>query len=214
MMTCKCECCRIDKEITRDNFRRNSSDKFHTICRICEDKVKYEKHINIDGLLWCKICGEYLPEDAFNISPHKNKYRRGRDTRCKKCRTTQSRMSRNIKTGSAGINRIMQERFLAAKLRSSKKEIAFDISEEYLHELLLNQQGKCAITGIELTFDLGKGRKYTNVSIDRINSNLGYIKDNVQLVCMVINQMKSDLTLEELKYFCKKLIDYSDGTIT
>lgn len=53
---------------------------------------------------------------------------------------------------------------------------------------------------------MGKGRIYTNVSVDRIDSNKGYLKDNVQLVCMVINQMKSDLNLDELKYYCQEII--------
>jgi hypothetical protein len=57
-----------------------------------------------------------------------------------------------------------------------------------------------------MTYLMGKGRIYTNVSVDRIDSNKGYLKDNVQLVCMVINQMKSDLNLDELKYYCQEII--------
>lgn len=34
-----------------------------------------------------------------------------------------------------------------------------------------------------------------NISIDRINSDLGYTKDNIQLIGAMINRMKSDLTL-------------------
>lgn len=28
------------------------------------------------------------------------------------------------------------------------------------------------------------------------------------LVCMAVNQMKSDLTIEQLKYFCKSILEY------
>lgn len=39
-------------------------------------------------------------------------------------------------------------------------------------------------------------------------TTLGYIKGNIQLVCMAVNQMKSDLTIEQLKYFCKSILEY------
>jgi hypothetical protein len=50
------------------------------------------------------------------------------------------------------------------------------------------------------------GRILTNLSIDRIDSKKGYIKDNIQFVCMAINQMKSDLTLDELYFFCENIL--------
>jgi hypothetical protein len=50
------------------------------------------------------------------------------------------------------------------------------------------------------------GRILTNLSIDRIDSKKGYIKDNIQFVCMAVNQMKSDLTLDELYFFCESIL--------
>ncbi len=41
-----------------------------------------------------------------------------------------------------------------------------------------------------------------NISIDRINSDLGYTKNNIQLVSAMINRMKSDLTSKEFIDFC------------
>ena len=40
----------------------------------------------------------------------------------------------------------------------------------------------------------------------RIDPSLGYIKGNLQLVCMAVNQMKNDLTIEQLKYFCRSIL--------
>lgn len=42
-----------------------------------------------------------------------------------------------------------------------------------------------------------------NVSVDRIDSKKGYTRDNVQLVCMAINQMKSDLDNNTFYNLCK-----------
>lgn len=47
------------------------------------------------------------------------------------------------------------------------------------------------------------GRIPTNVSVDRIDSKKGYTRDNVQLVCMAINQMKSDLDNNTFYNLCK-----------
>ena len=89
-----------------------------------------------------------------------------------------------------------------------KKDIQCNIDLQYLHELWNTQKGLCALSGIPMTYYFDSGRVPTNVSVDRINSNLGYIKGNLQLVCMAVNQMKSDLTIEQLKYFCKSILEY------
>ena len=57
-----------------------------------------------------------------------------------------------------------------------------------------------------MTFKMNNGRVNTNVSVDRIDSTKGYLQDNIQLVCMAVNQMKNDLEINELIYFCKQII--------
>ena len=62
-----------------------------------------------------------------------------------------------------------------------------------------NQEGLCNITKIPLTFIkiLDGNKIHTNLSIDRIDSTKGYEIDNIQLVCSIINIMKSTLSMEE-----------------
>jgi hypothetical protein len=57
-----------------------------------------------------------------------------------------------------------------------------------------------------MTYTFDNGRTFTNISIDQINPNAGYVEGNIQLVCMAINQMKSDMSLEELYMFSEALI--------
>jgi hypothetical protein len=57
-----------------------------------------------------------------------------------------------------------------------------------------------------MTFELNAGRTPTNLSVDRINPNEGYTENNTQLVCMAINQMKSDFTNDEIYKFCKNFV--------
>ena len=47
-----------------------------------------------------------------------------------------------------------------------------------------------------------RSRRQTNASVDRIDSNRGYVEDNVQLVCKAVNLMKNELTMDELDYWC------------
>ena len=57
-----------------------------------------------------------------------------------------------------------------------------------------------------MTFEQGNGRISTNVSIDQINPKEGYTIGNIQLVCMAINQMKSDLNMDEVYMFCEGIL--------
>jgi len=50
---------------------------------------------------------------------------------------------------------------------------------------------------------INKGKLFNNISIDRINSFNGYTENNVQLVCSVVNRMKSNLSLEQFYNVCK-----------
>lgn len=95
-------------------------------------------------------------------------------------------------------------------LRSKKKYgIITDIDLEYLYELYNNQNGKCAYSGITMTASdiVGNGRSSTSISIDRIDSNKGYVKENVVLVCWKVNAAKSDLTMVEFIEMCKAVCE-------
>ena len=41
-----------------------------------------------------------------------------------------------------------------------------------------------------------------NISVDRIDSNKDYSKDNIQLVGAIINRIKSDLSNDEFTEIC------------
>lgn len=58
------------------------------------------------------------------------------------------------------------------------RDITFDITFDYIWDLFLEQNQKCALTGLPLSFDL----KNQTASLDRKDSKLGYIEDNLQWV--------------------------------
>ena len=84
-----------------------------------------------------------------------------------------------------------------ARKRSKTRKAAgkFNLTMESMLNLLwVEQKGKCAVSGVELTHESHSPYKF---SIDRIESNKGYIISNVQIVSTIINTAKSDLTTSE-----------------
>lgn len=80
----------------------------------------------------------------------------------------------------------------------------FNLDLDYLRELWNNQNGVCPYTKIKLTLNThrkqNKDFRYS-ASLDRIDSNKGYIKGNVQFISTAINYMKSTMSDEECKEF-------------
>ena len=63
-----------------------------------------------------------------------------------------------------------------------------------LIKLYIKQKGKCAMTGIVFDYD-------NKPSLDRINSSLGYIKGNVQLLTYKANKFKWNFTNNNLNKY-------------
>jgi transposase len=97
-----------------------------------------------------------------------------------------------------------------AKCRVRKKE--FTITLEYVADLWEEQGGKCAISGLKMNdprnwTDAHQRRKNgpLNGSLDRINSNYGYVEGNVQWTCTFANYAKNNYDNNEIKKIFNKL---------
>jgi nicotinic acid mononucleotide adenylyltransferase len=106
--------------------------------------------------------------------------------------------------------------FTSIKKGAASRKIEFNITIEYLWELFLQQNKKCALSGMALSFaDTRKNKnKKKTVSVDRIDSSKGYINGNVQWVHKTINIMKNSLSDEEFIEFCRKVSEknsHKDG---
>ena len=75
---------------------------------------------------------------------------------------------------------------------------------EFLKQLYQKQSGKCAISNLSMTFD--RNCEYA-VSVDRIDSNIGYHPDNIHLTCWWVNRMKLDWHLEDFRSKVRLLSD-------
>ena len=97
------------------------------------------------------------------------------------------------------------------RLNARRRNIIYNITPEYLYNLLLKQDGKCAISGIQL-YLVNKYTNYTEqtASIDRIDSKHGYIEGNVQWVHKHINVMKGSHSEEYFINLCKEIAKYNE----
>lgn len=97
--------------------------------------------------------------------------------------------------------------FHGAKIRN----LEFDLTMEYIWDLYEKQNGKCALSGIPIEFGLEGPHDRKNVSLDRIDSSLGYIEGNVWWVDKDINLIKADLKLDEFIETCNKIANHNSN---
>lgn len=95
---------------------------------------------------------------------------------------------------------------------AKKRKLEINITIEYIWDLFLKQDRKCALSGIELFFPpkigLVKNKNKQTASLDRIDNNKGYIEGNVQWIHTDINYIKQDYTEKELLYYIIKIYKY------
>ena len=133
----------------------------------------------------CDACGETKPLSAFS------KQRK----RCKPC---QSKYQASIRASSP-------EQFLFSRALNRR---ASELTKSDLRDLWDSQDGKCAVTGLHMTYKPKSLRESTglNASVDRIDSRLGYTKANSRLVCHRVNYMRGAGEDADLLWWCKQIV--------
>lgn len=133
-----------------------------------------------------------------------------------KCGEISWRLATHLKNGKTNACKACSKRgdihnFIYSKfnitekgLKTRKKvgNLEFNITPEYL-EKLYNENHICVYTGIDLSYDNNLNVKDNFLSIDRIDSNIGYIEGNIQFVHKSINMMKGTLSHKEFINFCE-----------
>lgn len=105
-----------------------------------------------------------------------------------------------------GVGELSATYYYRTRRNARLRNMAFEVSIEYLWNLYKEQEGKCALTGLPIPF--GKYTKEKNeASLDRVDSSKGYIEGNVQWVHKDINHMKWDLTPERFIQLCKLVVE-------
>lgn len=95
-----------------------------------------------------------------------------------------------------------------AKQRAARAGRVFEIDREFLEGMWAGQNGKCALSGRSFNLSFADGGPHPDgPSLDRIDSSLGYSKDNVRLVTYAVNTALSNFGEEFLVSLCKDILD-------
>lgn len=112
-----------------------------------------------------------------------------KSVKCKLCASEDQKQSRS----KYPIKHLLKDAKYHAKQRNRK----FDICEQDIINQLAKQNNKCAISGLSFS-------EY-KISLDRIDSTKDYTPDNIQLVTIQVNRMKSDFVQEDFINTCKAI---------
>jgi hypothetical protein len=118
------------------------------------------------------------------------------------------RQPRNCNKG--GTKDIHNALFGRWKAGAKSRNYLFEVSIEYLQNILEKQNFKCAYTYIQMLCPktYNEKREMTSspylLSLDRIDNELGYLEGNVQFVCVWTNKAKGSYTDKMFKEILNK----------
>lgn len=110
-----------------------------------------------------------------------------------------------------GCGELSHYHYNSIKLKSRNRNFEFKISIEDLWDLFIIQNARCKLSNLPIQLSLtGKQHRdcYQTASVDRIDSNKGYVLDNVQWVHKDVNRMKKDFPEKDFLFYCKSISDY------
>ena len=149
------------------------------------------------GARWlcrCRCGKEYLVGASI--------MKRGRSKACRACAQQGSRSWR-----WKGHGELRGEYFNNVRLGAARRRITFEITIEYVWNLFLQQERRCALTGLLLCLaPSAKEKTKQTAAIDRIDNQKGYIEGNIQWVHKDINHLNSDIEIVRFKELCKLVV--------
>ena len=207
-----CTLCGVTTTKTHEKtilFKRNK-----TICRSCQEKeVIILKNIHKP----CTNCGE-TRSDKFTgkkrycntcvIEIPKKKYAKVKNP--EEYKTQARERYKNSDEAKAAVKNQTRKwqkdnpiryKLHMCKSRAKQKGFGFDLDLEFIENLFIEQKNTCYYSGVHINEN--------SFSIDRVNCDHGYVKDNVILCCSDANIARNNLTQEEFLMLIEKIYNHS-----
>jgi len=212
---CRCNC--SAERVLTTSYLNMQKDRGYRFCRKChgkeEDKEFIAEYIGKKIGTWtvlalkgrnkyrtrkwlCKCdCGV---EKLFTTCYLSGRYKR-KATTCKYCEL------KNLELENRTTDYLPQRFWQKFLNVARKRNIAVLITKEQAFNKYKTQDGRCNLSGLPLYFTKLTGRywRYTNASIDRIDSTKPYTLDNIQWLEKRINMMKQAYSQHEFVALCK-----------
>jgi hypothetical protein len=192
---CLCDCGNI-KNVLRNSLISNVTKSCG--CLVKNPENKGEKVINHE----CPNCGS-----LFKVKP--SRLKRTKTVCCSMvCKVELFNNNKELNPHYKNRNEIekfFDEKYTRIKMGARKRKIPFSeqINGEFLYNLWLKQDGKCFYSNIDMILDDNKSMYY--VSIDRIDSGIGYETDNVVLCSYAFNSFKFTYSVSQIFDFIDTL---------
>lgn len=156
----------------------------------------------------CNICGKVKPIDEF--------YKSQRGQKCKICVLNITRKYKQEKRKNPEFRKLEGSKQKERRIRlwqntlindSKRKGVENNLKIEDVNDLYQKQNGLCYWFGIPLIPSEQK-KHPQQPSLDRLNGNKGYTKDNVVLSCYSANIGRNENDLETWKNFLNLLLKH------
>lgn len=162
--------------------------------------LKYGGIIKNNSYWYCRCsCGfEKLVKAQYLIN--------GTSTKCQQCAFHKRE----------NLNTICKTHWKIIKYNANKRNILFNVTKEQCYDLIINQNFKCALSGVDLYLSKNESEHLegkTTASLDRIDSNKGYEIGNLQWLHKDINIMKHTFDQEYFIKVCNNIVNYVSSPI-
>lgn len=155
----------------------------------------------------CWKCARDLSISRFNKNRSKSS---GLSAECKECVAAYNKqhVANNIEyyqeyRAAKRQDKIAWYLFLECRTRAKRNGLDFNLDPEDI-----SVPKTCPVFGFELRpRQKGDGNRDLSPSVDRIDTSLGYIKGNVQVISYLANRMKSNASSEQLAQFARWILD-------
>ncbi len=193
----RCSHCRIDKPEVE--FYR-CKNRLQAWCKECH-KNKTRKKTTVEYR--CEVCDRKVKR--FSYSPAAEAKRGKRCTPCG--RSHYLAANGGVSWNYSGRDSFTGRTFATWKVSAKRRNHDWAVTKDYLQSLFEQQNGICALSGIEMQVKVNSPYR---PSLDRKDSSVGYIAGNCQFVCSVLNVMKNKLLDVEFIRLCRIISEYNE----
>ena len=194
----ECPVCHVTKKRTGHVWGRDpaASDGLKSICVGCQ-----RRQINLVLEQAAELAGG--PPVSVHALQNRANVRKSRELHQDRYRENWRRLAKlRRKDLSYRLYGIVK----SIRYKCKAKGSPFDLDVPFLFSLLEKQNNLCAISGEPLTFTVGQGAVWTDMSVDRMDPKLGYVKSNVQIVQRIANSSKVNMDMPQFLDFCEKVL--------
>lgn len=194
-----CPKCKETKEAKEFGQQKSSASGLSPYCKKCIKIYRKSKRVKVSYI--CEKCGK----------EHKRyKYSDKREmTRTNVCNVCANQIIIENNNGRpvnyTGTKYFTGKAYASWKSSAKRRKHTWDITKEDLCYIFEKQNGICILSGIPFVMDIVSSP--LRPSLDRIDSTKGYVKDNVQFVCSVINIMKNKLDETIFIQLCESVVE-------